>query len=250
MEAVTSENTAGIAGYYDPEKTTTGDHYRFSETTPTYIRHEFVKKVFGIVGLQLLFSYGFMFACYYTEPARLFFLKNRWIGVVGLLIFAITSLVVACKPASVHNTTNAFLFISFMTLLMSLYLTSFCVAFFPFEIFIACGITLGVVFALTLFAMQTKYDFTQYLTYALVICICLIFFSIFAMIFRNKVLNIVYSTVGALVISFYLLIDVQLVVGGKKYEWTTDDYALASIVLYSDVISLFIHILSLVGNSS
>jgi FtsH-binding integral membrane protein len=47
--------------------------------------------------------------------------------------------------------------------------------------------------------------------------------------------------------SVYILIDTQLILGGKNKELTMDDYILGSVILYTDIISLFIKILQILG---
>ena len=50
-------------------------------------------------------------------------------------------------------------------------------------------------------------------------------------------------------LSFYIVYDTQLIVGGehKKIMFHTDDYVLASVSLYLDVINLFLMILRLLN---
>ena len=55
------------------------------------------------------------------------------------------------------------------------------------EVLFAVGITALVAFSLTLFAFQTKIDFTMCSGGLLVLLVCLLIFGIFAIIFPNKV---------------------------------------------------------------
>lgn len=47
--------------------------------------------------------------------------------------------------------------------------------------------------------------------------------------------------------SAYILIDTQLILGGKNKELSLDDYILGSVILYTDIISLFLKILQILG---
>lgn len=51
----------------------------------------------------------------------------------------------------------------------------------------------------------------------------------------------------AIVYSIYIIIDTQLILGGKNKELSFDDYILGSVILYTDVISLFLKILQILG---
>ncbi|XP_954235.1 transmembrane protein [Theileria annulata] len=247
------DDEAGVAGYYDPEKGGYSDQYKLSETTPTYIRHQFMKKVFTIVFLQLLFSFGFMLLSYYVEPIRTFFIHFPAIGLVCLIVFFIASLVISFVPSLVRNTAGAITAIGLMTPLMAVSLATICCHFRSVEIAIAGGITTAVVLGLILFAMQTKYCFTSWIPYVFVATLCFMFFSLisFPLIYYAgfKTMRMVYAGVGALLCSIYILIDVQLIVGGgRKYEYSVDDYCLASIALYTDIVTIFIDILRLVSS--
>lgn len=45
----------------------------------------------------------------------------------------------------------------------------------------------------------------------------------------------------------YLIIDTQMILGGKTIELSIDDYALAAMLLYIDIIQIFLYILQLLG---
>ena len=80
---------------------------------------------------------------------------------------------------------------------------------------IAIGVCAAVCLALTIFAMQTKWDFTLCGGILFVSVIVLLMFGIVAICIPSKVVDIVYASLGALVFSIYLVIDTQLMLGGK-----------------------------------
>jgi FtsH-binding integral membrane protein len=130
----------------------------------------------------------------------------------------------------------------------------YVVATFKTEIVIyAVGITLAIFFALTAFAFQTKIDFTVCHQLAFVMLWVLILFGFIAGITRgNNVVNLVYSALGAVFFCFFLVIDTQLIIGGGRFAISPEDYILAAVVIYMDVINLFLYILRLLngGRSS
>lgn len=65
-----------------------------------------------------------------------------------------------------------------------------------------------------------------------------------------QITNIVYSSLGALLFSFYLVFDIQLMLGGKhKYSISPEEYVFAALNIYLDVINLFTYILSIIGSA-
>ena len=93
------------------------------------------------------------------------------------------------------------------------------------------AITVAVVVVLTIFACQTKWDFTgagPYLLAALLIFF--VFFMIAGIWLRfNKVYNLIYACIGVLLFSALLIYNTQMIVGGKnrKNQLSEDDYVSA-----------------------
>mgnify|MGYP005676358693 FL=1 len=106
-----------------------------------------------------------------------------------------------------------------------------------------------MVAALTLFAFQTKYDFTMKRGLIFTVLLGLILFGLGAMFFRSKVVTIAWSAAGAAVFSAILVVDVQLLMSGKRYSLSEDDYILAALAIYLDVVNIFMHILRLLQAS-
>lgn len=115
----------------------------------------------------------------------------------------------------------------------------------------AIGITLVVVFALTVFAFQTKIDFTMMGGVLMVCCLVLMLFGLCLALFgTNNIMYTVYASLGALLFSIYIIYDTQLMMGGNhKFSISPEEYIFAALNLYLDVINLFMYILILVGGS-
>jgi FtsH-binding integral membrane protein len=56
--------------------------------------------------------------------------------------------------------------------------------------------------------------------------------------------------VGVLLFSIYLVIDTQMIMGGKSVELRVDEYTLAALLLYIDIIQIFLYILQLLSNNN
>lgn len=67
---------------------------------------------------------------------------------------------------------------------------------------------------------------------------------------KDNFTQIVYSGLGALLFSFFLLIDTQMIVGGtRSVQIHPEEYILAVITLYLDILQIFIHILNILNRS-
>jgi len=118
------------------------------------------------------------------------------------------------------------------------------------DVFIAAGICTAVCLALTIFAMQTKWDFTACGGILFVCVVILFIFGLIAIIIPGKTIHMVYASLGALLFCCYLVFDVQLMLGGKhKYSISPEEYIFAALNLYLDIINIFLYILAIVGGS-
>lgn len=106
-------------------------------------------------------------------------------------------------------------------------------------------LTAGIFVALTLFACQTKYDFTSWMPYLFGGLWALILFGFMSAFFPyNSTIELAYSGIAALIFSGYILVDTQLIL--KHYH--VEEEIAAAISLYLDIINLFLAILRILNN--
>lgn len=108
--------------------------------------------------------------------------------------------------------------------------------------------TAGLVTILTIYAFITKTDFTVCMSAIWILVGVMLLVGIFMFIFRDcKALHLVYCGLGLIIFSIYLLIDVQLILANKRYGLSIDDYIIGVLILYIDIIMIFMYILSLLS---
>jgi len=64
---------------------------------------------------------------------------------------------------------------------------------------------------------------------------------------HSEFLTILVAVAIGAIYSIYLIIDTQLILGGRKAELTLDNYVLGAATLYVDIIQLFLQILKILG---
>ena len=101
-----------------------------------------------------------------------------------------------------------------------------------------------IVISLTLFAWCTPFDFVLWGP-VLILCISmsLMMSLILFFAFSHRQLHAFYIGIGILIYSIYLVIDTQLIMGGKRYQVEIDDFVLGAVILYTDIIMIFLYIL-------
>ncbi|KJE95528.1 glutamate receptor Gr2 [Capsaspora owczarzaki ATCC 30864] len=213
------------------------------------VRRGFIRKVYSILTLQLLVALGFIALFLFNSSVKHYVQRNQAMLITAIILTFVLILAMACVEKIRRQTPYNYIFLGLFTLAES-YLLGVTASYYDVDaVLIAVGITAFVTFGLTLFAFQTKWDFTGYGGYlfgALLVLICFGFMCIFI---RGEIVRIVYAALGALIFSMYLVYDTQLMLGGThKLALSPEEWVFAALNLYLDIINLFLFILSLVGN--
>jgi FtsH-binding integral membrane protein len=144
-----------------------------------------------------------------------------------------------------HSYPTNLLFLSGFTLLEA-YTVSVIVSFYKSSIVLnAVILTAGIFVFLTLFACQTKYDFTSWMPYLFGGLWGLILWGFMASFFHySSTTELVYGGLAALIFSGYVLVDTQMVL--RKHH--VEEEIAAAISLYLDIINLFLAILRILNS--
>ena len=215
------------------------------------IRRGFIIKTYGILISQLAITCVFIcisFAKsvkdYLTSPN--FYSSGFFIAFIS--IFVIVTIVVCVMFSCFTDTARKFpinyiLLLGF-TLSMSFYCLVFC-SFFETSDVIAAGLlTIAATVGLTVYAIRTKEDFT--------FCGGFLFSFVFLLVFSGCFyfwvgLTALWLLIGIMIYSLYIVYDTQLIMGQLGLKYNIDDYCLAALNLYIDIIYLFLKILQLIG---
>ena len=84
----------------------------------------------------------------------------------------------------------------------------------------------------------------------IILSVILLILFIVTMFTDSPLIRNIYCGVGGLLFSIYLIIDTQMIMGGKTIELGVDEYALAALLLYIDIIQIFLYILQLLSNNN
>lgn len=227
---------------------------------PEEVRRGFVTKVYGILSAQLLLTTLVSGAVVYQGPT----MTKTHPNLAMALIFGSTvttfsmMFVFMCCPDTMRKAPLNYLLLLLFTCGKGVVVGIICVQYSKESVLVAVAITSLVVVALTIFACCTSMDFTGYAPYMGCAMMVLCGFGFFMMLASMmglgntpafQMMPMVYAAIGAMIFSVYLVFDTQLILGGRhyKFEFCIDDYAMAAISIYVDIIELFVFILQLVG---
>ena len=230
----------------DSEKALLGEPPSYESTISN--RNLFIKKVYTILYLQLMFTVGVCSLFVYNENIKNYIqgTNGQAMLITSMIFQFVLMLILICTSIARHKPYN-YIILALFTIFLSYNLGVISSYYDTNTLFLASSCTCIITLGLTLFAFQTKYDFTGFGPYILSLLLILIFMGIISIFIKNDIYNIIYSCLGALIFSFYIIFDTQLIIGGKhkKYQFDDEDYIFAALSLYLDIINLFIYILDL-----
>ncbi|XP_076826330.1 protein lifeguard 1 [Brachyhypopomus gauderio] len=217
----------------------------FSEAA---IRRGFVRKVYLTLLVQLLITIGIICAFLYWDTLRTWTIKTSWFNFTMMAVTLVLIIVLSCCGDIRRKVPLNFIFLGLFTIAEGLLLGSVTVFYNAEAVLWAVSATALVSFALSVFAVQSKWDFTAATGSLWVICWTLISFGLLCAILRSQYLYIAYASLATLVFSIYLVVDTQLMLGKKhKYSISPEEYIFAALNLYIDIVVIFLMLLQLIG---
>ncbi|KAF6774904.1 hypothetical protein AHF37_06329 [Paragonimus kellicotti] len=243
-----------------PNQTETGfSNVGFNDKS---IRHAFIRKVYLILTAQLLVTAVFICVFLLERSVRLWVQRNSWFYYLSYATFICTYIALVCCPGVRRRYPGNFIALGIFTLAFS-YLTGTIASFYNTEsVLIAVAITAALCLAISLFAIQTRIDFTKCTALLFVLSMvvlltglaCIIVYAVTGSnnrvwpLITALVLQAVYGGLGALLFGLYLAFDTQMIIGGRKHELSPEEYISGALQLYMDIVNLFLMILSLFGS--
>merc|ERR1719233_590669 len=199
------------------------------------IRRGFMRKVYSILSVQLALTVGVIAyfvlflplhyhgaGCPYPEEDdyseyslhcnKLAFVRDHmWLMWTGLGVTLLVIFPMVCIRTLRVSFPINFILLGIFTIAESVTLGMVSMMYELEAVLIAAGITTAIVFVLTIFAFQTKWDFTM--LRGILVCVLFVFilFGII-MIFvpQSKYMQMVYGGLGALIFSVYLVYGVHV----------------------------------------
>lgn len=211
-------------------------------TSSPEIRAQFVRKVYTILFCQIAFSAAVALVMS-TDRISFWTHEHSGLMIIPMLGALVAMLLTFWKRRS--HPINLVLLGTF-TALEAITVGSL-ISYFDSKIVLqAFVITTFVFLGLTLFTFQTKYDFSSMGNWLYMILLVFFFSGIVGIFIPfSKTTDLVFASIGVLLFSAYIVYDTQLLL--KRLH--VDDYILASISLYLDVLNLFLSILRILNDT-
>lgn len=142
-----------------------------------------------------------------------------------------------------RKTPTNYILLGAFTIFESHLLTLACMGFPTKLIISALFLTLGIFLSLLVITITSDKDLsmTRVLGKILIVDICISLFGGYFM--HIPAMGILICITSFAIACAYILYDLNKIMGGKRSEISVDDYVLASMLLYIDLIRLFLEIL-------
>ncbi|TNV79123.1 hypothetical protein FGO68_gene6422 [Halteria grandinella] len=202
-------------------------------------KQKFIIKVYTLLTIELLITFGFVLATFCIPAIQDFMKTTRWlfwvcIGVTLFLCFAMFCFSHIARMVPLNYV---------------ILLASICIYQTVDNVLIAAALTFTVFFALTIFTFFTKRELTVLSGLGVILCHVLLIMVPLFIVFKEKWIFILVCIAVIIIISIFIIYDTQMIAAGQKYGLGYDDYIVGALLLYTDVITLFLWILALMAAS-
>jgi FtsH-binding integral membrane protein len=231
-----------------------GDWGKTLEESDNEVRLGFVRKVYGILAAQLTLTFGSVLLNQSIEGGPEW-IQDTWYlyGPAVFLQLFVFCAIACCKNVARKTPTN-YIFLGIFTICWTYILTFICSFYAGEDIILAVCFTAIITITLSIYACFTTVDMTvvcgPFLCMGLIILLTVqIICSLLSLLFFSFTNAWYPFMAGAMVIIYgiYILIDTQLIVGGGRHELSIDDYIIGAMILYIDIIMLFLYLLEIFG---
>ncbi|XP_016074280.1 PREDICTED: LOW QUALITY PROTEIN: bax inhibitor 1-like [Miniopterus natalensis] len=245
----TSERADSYVVQISDESSPNDSSVNTSPFSDAAVRRAFIVKVFLLLSAQLMVTGAIVSVFVFWTDLRTWVRKNAWFTYAIFPAFFVVLIVLACCGNLRRQVPANYILLGLFTVLQGLLLGAVAVFYNAEEVLWATAATALVTLSLTLFALQTKLDFTLLNGVLFVSLIVLLLYGILLLFIQSYWLHLLYAGLGTVLFSLYLVMDVQLMVGGKHHHSNLDpeEYVFAALNIYLDIINLFLFILQLVG---
>lgn len=206
-------------------------------------RTRFITKVYLCLDFQLITTFGLYL---YSNLNNLlnFYRSDVGRGLLGLSICGVimTFGTLLCCSSIFQRKFSKYILLIIFSMSMSYMISNMLLYYDPKTIIIAAGVTLTDLLLMTIIAFFININsyFTEFLFITTVSLMLVCIINIFIM---SSFLQLFIAGFGSIVFSGFIIYDTKMIVSNRYHVYSKDDFVLASINLYLDIVNLFLYIL-------
>lgn len=211
------------------------------------IRNGFICKVYGIILYQIILCAILVIFALNSSAFQEILLTSYTLYYLSFFLSFFCILLPLCSPRIFQKVPINYIILTIFTLSISWDVAIAVCLYSTKSVIIAFFLTFVMVLSLTVYAWRTEKDFTIFGGTLFVGLILLLFTSLIYLIFPIHLIYLFYIYASLIIFCIYLIYDTQLLIGKGRCKFSEDEYILAAMNIYLDIIVLFLKILSIVG---
>ena len=209
----------------------------------------FIRKVYSILACQLSITTAFIILVQTSSATNDFVQANPGLYITCAIFSIVFCIMIVC---CFGRTAPVNMVLLFLFTICESYMVGGLTSFYPRDIVCVAGAATALTTtALTIYAMRTKTSIEVFAAMAFVVYFAMFPLIIISLFVGLGALYTLYCALGVLLFSLYLIIDTMIICKGSSmngYRCSMDDYVIGAMMLYMDIIMLFIYILRLLGS--
>jgi len=218
------------------------------------VRRVFIRKVYSVLTVQLFFTAGVIALFNNNDAIQDALGRGSSTGLAVMwtcnILFMVTYFCLVCPCCNFQRKYPLnIIFLALLTIAMSLMTAVITCYYSTSAVLQAFGTTAGIVLTVTGLTFWSKFDITKFWMIFFIIPPLMLFSWLFAFISGSSVAITVYCAIGVVAFTIYLAFDTKMIMGGGRLELSPDDWIVAVVQLYVDIIQIFLYLLQLFGRS-
>ena len=215
-------------------------------------RQKFVIKVYSLIIMMLGLTTVWSILVMTNISLLLFVFTNIWLWYICAVVSIVIMCAIICRHEHFRKVPANYLALLVYTITHAYFVAGIIPQYETEAVICAALCTTAMFFGLTMYACFTKTDMTKkggvLATATMMLFMFIILFFPFG--FGFGFLRIAIVIVIVILMSAWVVHDTQLIIGGKKkYKLDKDDYILGAMIIYIDVMTIFLYLLQLFGGS-
>jgi FtsH-binding integral membrane protein len=210
----------------------------------------FMRKVLGIVAAQLTLTALMITASMVSKPLNDYQTSSSswWTLIVAIILDIVVLYVLLCNRRLARKVPTNYILLGTFTVCIAWAVSFLCIKYPPADVFIAACSTAAVVIGLFFYALNCEIDFGWMCGFWIGSLVGMLALGILSIFYYSRWVMLLWTALAILIFSAYILIDLWMIIGKGNAGFSKDDYIVAALMLYIDIMRLFLEILQLVGN--
>ena len=217
------------------------------------IRNQFVRKVYGILLFQFIFTFSLILICQIKVIKNFLYQHTKLyisLMIISAIIFIVSFIIFICYPSFLRKYPQNYIFLFLFTISETILLIYVSILYSCYCVLGSIIFIIGICVVIFFISCINKISLRFIFICLIIAAILGIIYGILALIFRNYYFEFLFCLIGAIFFTLILVYDTQTFSQLNQNYITIDDYIYAALVLYTDIIRIFIQIIKILGRFS